>query len=192
MNFSHISPLEGEFFAFFTLWGWNFAFFTFPVWILFFFTLQGWIPCIFHPFRMNFLQFLTSKGEFIAFFSLLEWSFCIFYPSRVNSLQFLPEFFAVFTLQVWNLCNFYFFEIFLGEKDKKFLLQWWIFWTFGLYFSDWGFSFWNSACVLFCHKSPVFFWVICWCFLSFKRLFFTIFAFSWFCAMKMGKKCSFV
>ena len=131
------------------------------------------ILCYFQPSKVNSLHFLPFKGEFFLFFILHGWIFYNFhpwrwipydfFPLRLNSLQFSPfksEIFAIFT----------FLRYFLGERDKKLLLQWWILWTFGFYLSDWGFSFWNSACVLFCHKSPIFFWVICWHFLFFKRV----------------------
>ena len=45
-------------------------------------------------------------------------------------------------------------------------------------------------CVLFWHKSPVFFWVICWHFLPFKRVFFTILFFIDFFGMKLEKNFS--
>ena len=145
MNSLHFSPFKGEFFVFFIL----------PEWIL----------CIFDLVRMNSLLFSTVKGEFFAFFTLKGWIFLFFilhgwifynfhpwrwilydfFPLRLDSLQFSPfksEIFAIFV----------FLRYFLGERDKKLLLQWWILWTFGFYFSDWGFSFWNSACVLFLSK----------------------------------------
>ena len=78
----------------------------------------------------------------------------------MKSLQFLPcwDFFGVKrTKNYCCICEF--FEIFY------------------FCFSYWGFSIWNSGWVLFWHKSPVFFWVICWHFLPFKRVFFTIFTF---------------
>ena len=127
-----------------------------------FFTLQEWILCNSCPWRWIFSIF-TFKG----------WILCSFHPSRVKSLQFLLS---------W--------DIFRVKSTKKLLLQWWILCTFGFYLRDWGFSLWNSACVLFCHKSPVFFWVICWHFLPFKRVFFTIFAFLGFFGMKMDKNFS--
>ena len=112
---------------------------------------------------MNFFHFLFFTGDFFTIFSLEGEFFTIFFPLRLNSLQFSPfksDIFAIFT----------FLRYFLGERDIKLLLQWWIPWTFGFYLSDWGFSFWNSACVLFCHKSPIFFWVICWHFLFLNRV----------------------
>ena len=165
MNFSYFSPFVGEFFAIFTVW--------------------GWILFIFHLFSVNSLQFLPFYLEFFAFFILWGWILCNFLPSMVNSLHFSffkgeffciffhfkgeffafftleVEFFAVFTLWEWILCNFHPSRV----KFFQFLPSWGIFCVSGL-----GFSIWNSACVLFCHKSPVFFWVICWHFLFFKRV----------------------
>ena len=138
------------------------------------------------------MQFLTFRGEFFAFLTLLGWIFCFFsfkgeffafFPLRINSLQFLlfkGETFAIFT----------FLRYFLGDKDKITFVMVNCFKFFFFYFSDLGFSIWNFSCVLFCHKLPVFFWVICWHFLSFKRVFFTIFTFLGFFGMKMDKKFS--
>ena len=147
---------------FLTLKGAVFCFFFFYGEFFLFFTLQEWILCNSCPWRWIFSIFIF-KG----------WILCSFHPSRVKSLQFLLS---------W--------DIFRVKSTKKLLLQWWILCTFGFYLSDWGFSLWNSACVLFCHKSPVFFWVICWHFLPFKRVFFTIFAFLGFFGMKMDKNFS--
>ena len=77
----------------------------------------------------------------------------------MNSLLFLPflDFFWAKRTKNYS-CNGEFFQIFF-------------------FFSDWGFSISNYACVLFWHKSPRFWGVICWHFLPFKRVFFTIFTF---------------
>ena len=122
--------------------------------------------------RVDFSHFSPFEGEFFAIFALWGWILCIFHLFSVN-------FFAIFTFLRRILCLFY-----------PFRMNSFQFSTFKGYFSDWGFSIWNSACVLFCHKSPVFFWVICWHFLSFKRVFFTIFTFLAFFGMKMDKKFS--
>ena len=182
MNFPHFSLFEGDFFAFFSFSVWflwnlypfrenSLRFSSFQDEFSAVFNFQGWILCIFHPFRVNFLYF---------------------FPLKVNSLQFLPfkdEFFAIFTLQGWNLFNFYLLEIFFGRKGQNYSYNGELFLIFFLF--KWlGFSIWNSACVLLGHKSPVFFWVICWHFLSFKRVFFTIFTFLGFFGMKMDKKFS--
>ena len=129
-----------------------------------FFFLKGWILCNFHPSRVNsshfsplkdeFFAIFILKGDFFLIFILQGWILCNFYPLRLNSLQFSSlkvEIFAIFTLR-----------FFWGEKDKKLLLYWWIF-EILIFISVIGvFSIWNSGCVLFWHKSPVFFWVICW------------------------------
>ena len=105
-----------------------------------FFHLQGSIFCIFDLLGMNFGNFHPWGWILCNFFSL-RWILCNFYPLRLNSLQFLSlkgEIFAIFTLR-----------FFLGEKDKKLLLYWWILWNFDFYFSDWGFfylEFW--VCVV--------------------------------------------
>ena len=83
---------------------------------------------------------------------------------------------------------FTFLRFFWGEKDKK--LFWKNFLKFWLLFQWLGFSIWNSGLGLFWHKSPVFFWVICWHFLPFKGLFVTIFTFLGFFGMKMEKNFS--
>ena len=116
-----------------------------------FFILKGWILSNFHPSRVNYLHFsplqdeffaiFILKGDFFLIFTLKGWILCNFYPLRLNSLQFLSlkgEIFAIFTLR-----------FFLGEKDKKLLLYWWILWNYDFYFSYWGFfylEFW--VCVV--------------------------------------------
>ena len=73
------------------------------------FVFLGWIFLIFHPLKVNSLQFSPFEGVFFAFFTFLVWIVCNFYLYRENSLPFLSfqdEFFAIFNLQGWILCIF--------------------------------------------------------------------------------------
>ena len=173
VNFSHSLPFEGEFFAIFTLW--------------------GWILCIFHPLSVNSMQFLPINCEFFAFFTLSGWILCNFQPSRVNSLPFSlskGEFFVFFTLQGWNLCNFYLHEIFFwwkGQKNYSFNGEFFEILVFILVIGVFLSGILGVCCFYTNHP---FFGVLCWHFLSFKRVFFTIFTFWGFFAMKMDKTFS--
>ena len=146
MNSLQFSAFEGEFFSFLPFTGEFFAFFT--IW--------GWILCIFHFLRVNSLHFLPFEGEFFVFFTLKG------------------EFFAIFTLQGWILFNFYPLEIFLWVKRTKNYSFSCEFFEIFIFILVIGVFLSGILCVLFWHKSPVFFWVICWHFLPFKRVFFTI------------------
>ena len=177
MNSLQFSIFEGEFFAIFSLWGW----------ILFIFTLYGWILSIFYPLRVNSFAIFPFWWWILCNFQPLRVNSFHFYPSRVNSLHFLlfegeffvfltlkGEFFAIFTLQGWILFNFYLLEIFLWVKRTKNYSFSCEFFEILIFILVIGVFLSGILCVLFWHKSPVFFWVICWHFLPFKRVFFTI------------------
>ena len=119
-----------------------------------FFTLQGSIFCIFDLLGMNFGNFHPWGWILCNFFSL-RWILCNFYPLRLNSLQFLPfkgEIFASFT----------FLRFFWGEKDKKLLLYWWIFWNFYFFtLRGWIFCIFSSLKGEFFQIFALQGWIIC-------------------------------
>ena len=104
---------------------------------------------------------------------------------------FKGELFAIFTLQGWNLCNFYLHEIFFWWKGQKNYSCNGEFFEILVFILVVGVFLSGILGVCCFYTNHPFFGVLCWHFLSFKRVFLTIFTFWGFFAMKMDKTFSF-
>ena len=99
VNSLQFLPFKVEFFAIFTLQGWNFCkFYLFEIFL-------GWKGQKITLVMVNFLKFWffhSLRLNFLHFFILKGWILSNFHPSRVNYLHFSPlqdEFFAIFILK---------------------------------------------------------------------------------------------
>ena len=99
VNSLQFLPFKVEFFAIFTLQGWNFCkFYLFEIFL-------GWKGQKITLVIVNFLKFWffhSLRLNFLHFFILKGWILSNFHPSRVNYLHFSPlqdEFFAIFILK---------------------------------------------------------------------------------------------